>query len=200
MKRQLLMGALAMGALTAGSLGQVNPAEALTIDNPCSASYASNVVTNGGCELGTTNNDFVSNPLQVNQDSLFGYTDWNFLQKDLETNTDLDFLTGNRISGTFDISAFVQPSWTDVMLVFKGGGGNITPDKYVGYLLNSLTGSWTTPFSNARNGNPAEVSHVSLYYRTGTPIPTPALLPGLIGMGLAAMRKKKQAAEVAQEA
>jgi hypothetical protein len=33
-------------------------------------------------------------------------------------------------------------------------------------------------------GNPA----------TGTPVPTPALIPGLLGMGLAAMRKKQQAA------
>jgi hypothetical protein len=31
-------------------------------------------------------------------------------------------------------------------------------------------------------------------------VPTPALIPGLLGMGLAAMRKKKQAAVVAQEA
>jgi hypothetical protein len=33
-----------------------------------------------------------------------------------------------------------------------------------------------------------------------TPVPTPALIPGLLGMGLAAMRKKQQAAIVAQEA
>ncbi len=33
-----------------------------------------------------------------------------------------------------------------------------------------------------------------------TPIPTPALLPGLIGMGLAAMRKRKQAEVEAAEA
>ncbi len=31
-------------------------------------------------------------------------------------------------------------------------------------------------------------------------VPTPALIPGLLGMGLAAMRKKQQAAIVAQEA
>jgi hypothetical protein len=34
---------------------------------------------------------------------------------------------------------------------------------------------------------------------TGT-VPTPALIPGLLGMGLAALRKKKQAVSVAQEA
>ncbi|QYO63326.1 PTPA-CTERM sorting domain-containing protein [Leptolyngbya sp. 7M] len=33
-----------------------------------------------------------------------------------------------------------------------------------------------------------------------TPIPTPALLPGLIGMGLAALRKKNQEERVEQEA
>jgi hypothetical protein len=42
-------------------------------------------------------------------------------------------------------------------------------------------------------GNPQDLSHASLY-RVGssTVIPTPALLPGLLGMGLAALRKRKQ--------
>jgi hypothetical protein len=35
---------------------------------------------------------------------------------------------------------------------------------------------------------------------TPAPIPTPALLPGLIGMGVAALRKKKQTQEAAQKA
>jgi hypothetical protein len=33
-----------------------------------------------------------------------------------------------------------------------------------------------------------------------TPVPTPALLPGLVGLGVAALRKKKQAAEATQDA
>jgi hypothetical protein len=33
-----------------------------------------------------------------------------------------------------------------------------------------------------------------------TPIPTPALLPGLIGMGIATLRKKNQEEAVEQEA
>jgi hypothetical protein len=45
-----------------------------------------------------------------------------------------------------------------------------------------------------------EVMYAKFTPATGTvPVPTPALIPGLLGMGLAAMRKKKQAA-VAQEA
>ncbi|MBW4459924.1 MAG: PTPA-CTERM sorting domain-containing protein [Nodosilinea sp. WJT8-NPBG4] len=37
------------------------------------------------------------------------------------------------------------------------------------------------------------MSHISLYYRSGgKPIPTPALFPGFIGMGVAALRKRQQ--------
>jgi hypothetical protein len=42
-----------------------------------------------------------------------------------------------------------------------------------------------------QEGQPQDLSHASLYRPGGTPIPTPALLPGLIGMGLAAWRKRK---------
>lgn len=45
------------------------------------------------------------------------------------------------------------------------------------------------------------LSHAALYrLETGTPIPTPALLPGLIGMGVAALRKRKGDAQESAEA
>jgi hypothetical protein len=47
-----------------------------------------------------------------------------------------------------------------------------------------------------------DLSHASLYTFAGssTPVPTPALLPGLIGMGVAALRKRKGEAEESAEA
>jgi hypothetical protein len=47
--------------------------------------------------------------------------------------------------------------------------------------------------------NPADLQ-VSLISPTPPPIPTPALLPGLVGMGVAALRKKSKSEQSQQEA
>jgi hypothetical protein len=67
-----------------------------------------------------------------------------------------------------------------------------------------FSGTWDTDrFVNRRN-IPQDLSHASLYvpddFTPPTPVPTPALLPGLVGLGVAALRKKKQAAEATQDA
>ncbi|MEO1385991.1 MAG: hypothetical protein AAFV85_01295 [Cyanobacteria bacterium J06634_6] len=115
------------------SLGTACPA----VSNP-NVSIAAAVTPSIGCEIGTQNNGTVGmGVLQVNNDKIFNFDDWNFLGKDASggsiniSNT----FPGNVLSGTWDISALVQSNWTDVMLVFKGGqGGPITPDNYVSYL------------------------------------------------------------------
>jgi hypothetical protein len=199
MKKQLLTGALAFGTLAVASLLQAAPVKAIGLT--CDMSYANKVdaagsLVNLGCERGTTNNDKL-NPLQVNQDSLFGFSDWNFFGKDNLSDNNTKF-------GEYNLNSRVQNSWSDIMLVLKGGNGNINTKTYVGYLLaqdnlGGWTGDWNSPFSNNNNGNIKDVSHISLYYREGaTEVPTPALLPGLIGMGVASLRKKKkQVGEIA---
>jgi hypothetical protein len=68
---------------------------------------------------------------------------------------------------------------------------------------NAVTGQWASPFRNPPftalgPDQIKDVSNITVYYRgTATttppnPIPTPAVLPGAIGMGIAALRKKKR--------
>lgn len=218
--KKLLTGALAVATLAVGTLGTADSAKALSLGTPCSIfspngpSIAKAVTPSFGCEIGTDNNDTVQKPLQVNVDQIFGFTDWRFLGKDepggtIDISPTFPSNTQNgNLSGTWNISPFTAPNWTDVMLVFKGGNGNpIRPEDYVSYLVRkagagTLSGIWTSPFFNINSGNSTAVSHISLYYREGpTAVPTPAaVLPALFGMGVAAVRKKKAASEVAQDA
>lgn len=221
MMKNVLTGTLAIGTLFTGVALQTEPAFSMTatrcsVTLPSISNNVSPLDPNPGlqaagnvgtCNIGTVNND---NPLpgQVNADLMFGKSDWLFSAKD-EGNQgdDLNFSGGT--GGELNISSFIVAlqnggiNFTDLMVVFKGGNGNnFNTNNYVGYLLNrqslaanpSTAITWVSPFVNTQNGNLRNVSHVSLYYRApddGVPIPTPALLPGLVGLGVAALRKKK---------
>ncbi|MBL4891335.1 MAG: hypothetical protein JKX91_05830 [Rhizobiaceae bacterium] len=172
------------------------------------------VTGTSACQLGTTNNDKLNPlPLQVNDDLMFGYNDWNFsyrLNYDpiSETGTNslqLSLLADSggdaRISGTWSIVSTAFSMYQDIMLVFKDGMG--VPDVYVGYLLSMTSGDYDSPFKNSNNANLKDISHVSIYTRgtqVGLPpeVPIPAALP-LFGTGLAILgflgwRKKRKAA------
>lgn len=61
----------------------------------------------------------------------------------------------------------------------------------------TYSGDWNTTGERFKDKG---ISHATLYVTDGsTPIPTPALLPGLIGMGVAALRKRKGEAEETAE-
>jgi len=157
--------------------------------------FDSKVTPNMGCETGSVRND-VLNPLQVNIDMMFSFSDWVFAEKFFEDVADTDFsiglsLVGGRIMGTWSISDVwgtdaggnVGGPISDIMLVFTDGMAN--PDMYVGYLLpfSTTSGIYMTPFGN---GNPKDISHVSAYVRSGTTsIPEPSTLL-LLGSGLLA--------------
>lgn len=158
----------------------------------------------------------------INAQLFFGKSDWIFAGKDDGSNKGNEFgFEDNEKSGTIDLLAAGSalpdvvkdliengrkkpvdgeplPA-TDLLLSFKDGNGD--PTGIVAYLLkvpSSGMYTWTSPFVNPNNGNLKEVSHVSLFYRApedGVPIPTPALLPGLIGMGVAAIRKRRGSVE-----
>ena len=183
--RQMCASALGLFLVAATSISNAS-CISLGIENK--------VLANAGCELGETNNDFLHDPLQVNKDSMFGYTDWHFAEKVLEDPEEyIDIglvLTGGVQNGTWSIND-VWDTYSHVMLVFKGGGGNIEPSKYVGYLLvnGDTSGTYMTPFSNLNNGNPTDISHVSGYVRVKPPgeeIPEPASI-ALVGLLLGAI-------------
>ena len=156
----------------------------------CGAAIANKVTANGGCQLGSTNNDWL-NPLQVNIDQMFGFSDWLFAEKVIDTDSSIDVgfgYTGSLLNGTWMIDD-IWSVYSEVMLVIKGAVGNNVVPTYVGYLLNAgdVTGNYATPFANANNGNPKDISHMSIYVRgSGSmTVPEPGVLI-LLGMGILA--------------
>jgi hypothetical protein len=192
--------ALAVCGLVAGS----GSAQAAGIT--CSASIGFNppisahVTPSTGCEIGSTTNDFLGpNPAeyQVSKDAIFGFSDWIFADKAFESETAVPIgltITGDTISGTWSIDDI----WTSLgvshlMFVFKGGSAQV-PSEYVAYMIETgaVTGSYLTPFKHHMKDQPTDISHISVYYRLGTPPPPPPDVPEpstlvLLGLGFAAV-------------
>lgn len=191
------VAALAIGliALWAGPLEAASIVCSATVGN--NPPISDNVTPTTGCEIGSDNND-VLNPPQVNLDSMFGFSDWIFAEKVLESpeqDHDLGLqVSGGVISGIWSIDdVWTTMGVSDVMLVFKGGNGrNLQPDDYVGYLLafGATSGAFETPFTNGNAGNPTGISHISAYYRVNIQqIPEPGLLT-LMGFGFAVAARR----------
>lgn len=179
------------------------------------------------CDIGEVNNDF-QNPLQVNEDEIFGLSDWVFLGRnnyntslddegeEVEDNSGFDnfdtfaqgygqtfSITGNSLGGPqsiIEIASGLFDDFESLMLVFKGGGGNIQPDVYVAHLLEdgTLQYNYTSPFVNAGEpGSATAISHISLYGTQSVvgavPLPAGGLLLLTAFGGLAFARRRKAA-------
>lgn len=198
MKRQLLTGVLAAATLVSGIALQAPEAKAAAVACSQFADFGlrldpSNlVIPNNGCAIGSYSQDSAAN---VNADGIFGFSDWNLLAKSDEPSGSDLFNPVKGKEGTFDFTRLGFDFSKDRILVtFKGAN----EFKYVGYLLTASTGTWSSPFTD-RVDRIRDVSHISVF-KSATPVPTPALLPGLIGMGVAALRKRKGEAEESTEA
>jgi hypothetical protein len=166
--------------LAAGILAASAPAKAGTLT--CPSNLNDNVTGTSGCEYSTTaTQDYLNtNPLTVNAEGFFGFTNWAFAGR-------TEYSSNAGQSGTWNISNLIQNSWDDIMLVFKSGNNT----GLVGYMVadNTTSGTWTSPFEKPPftfNGNdPKDVSHLSVYYRVGTGTPQSVPEPGsLVALSL----------------
>ena len=142
------------------------------------------------CQDGTTNNDFVSDPLTVNTENFFGFNDWAYLQKQdlpspLETNIDVGLVvtpTTPSATGTWSFDSIVWDIYEDVMIVLKAGPA------FSGYRLDFNTeptaGTWDT--------GGRDLSHLTLYARGDShSVPEPATF-FLLGTGLVGLVRFKK--------
>lgn len=217
MKKQLLTGALFAGTLAAGVIAQADSVEAATVTydfqfnqfpfvTTAPASFTqdgvtTNVSATGGTLLQTLDGLAVNAP---------GFTDAPF-QVDGSESISFDF--GNQLIKA--VSATFRRVGTDVVIPFFGNvGGN--DDFDIAVDGNSIFGSADIPGGNFFDTGVGTFTFDAATFPAGKvltftapgfdddytlsslsveTIPTPALLPGLLGMGAAALRKRKQEAE-----
>jgi hypothetical protein len=109
-------------------------------------------------------------------------------------------------AGTWILSGLASNVNSFILAVKAGNGSRPAAQSLLYYKfddLSVLSGDWSTFGLLNNGGNQPVLSHMTVYTAVGNPptaVPTPALLPGLVGLGVAALRKKKQAAEVTQDA
>lgn len=171
-------------ALVIALMGWSHFATAFTV--ACPDNIVGNVTGTGACEYSSSaTQDFQNvDPLTVNAEAFFTFTDWSFLAKD-----EADGGLGQ--SGSWALDSSYWSLYSDIMLVFKSGSDTTL----VGYevLDGTISGTWTSPFENPPFDvkNTKDVSHISYYGRGGASVPEPSSL-GLLAagfLGLAATRR-----------
>lgn len=198
MKAQFLTGAIATTLFAIGSAISAPSASAVTLES-CSTTYISiatacqyvNPRTNQLNDQGNGRRAIDVNDIQGSGLSFFGPGDiW-------KRNSDYFDNGGYGKSGHLSLSDihFNSDSVSELMLVFKGGNRTTL----TGFLVGNDTQAsfnysepWKDFFGKAK-----DISHISVYYREGTQaVPTPAaVIPALFGMGVAAIRKRKNDAD-----
>lgn len=99
------------------------------------------------------------------------------------------------VEGTFNSNAFLN-AFVDInqdFLEFSGGSVNI--GQTVNFAFSVLAPAGFNPGSGQ-----FDIDERPFGTQAGTPIPTPALLPGLLAMGVGALRKRKGEQETGVEA
>jgi PEP-CTERM motif len=196
--KKVLATVLGSSILAASMLAASAPAKAATFACSSTSGIADNVTNTSGCQVSdTANQDFLNtNPLTVNSENFFGINNWAFGGK---ISSDTGYKgTGSGQSGRWDISSVFQNTWDDVMLIFKSGNGT----KLVGYMVEDgkTSGEWTSPFEksafNFSGNGTKDVSHISVYYKTGAAtstqsVPEPGTILGLMAFGMGGLLVRK---------
>ena len=221
MKKQLLTGAVVFGTVAIASLLQAAPATAMSMKNDSSmlpktdkTCDFSDVLLGGSnaskCfgQITDPKNDVGKEPTLLtflNENKLgFDYSgQWIAAGKEIQNGSGTENFANGEFTSTSE-SDLKSGTWSleldnqlikALVISVKGGPG------YSAYLFepsnlkNVFSGDWTTLALENNGGQQPGLSHISAYYVTGegtTEIPTPALLPGLIGMSVASLRKKKK--------
>jgi hypothetical protein len=170
--------------------------------------YGANLTAAGNCQyLTPPDTSNVANATNVNAAGFFGTNTW-------AATSVLQFDPSNDQTGSWTVPS-VNFAAYDYMIVFKDGSDT----NLIGFLLNeeASTGSWKTPFTdppfNFNNNQTKNVSHFSIFQRTGSitydpcvadpqapgcnpgdPAPEPATM-ALVGLGLlgaSIARRRKQ--------
>jgi hypothetical protein len=230
MKKQLLSSVLAVGTLAIGCLGQMSSAEAasLTVNlqeftgDDAGGKVTLTEVTGGSIDFlvdltsPTVNGDIQAVFFDIFNESLLSglsATGTKVTATRFEANSVCSVgSSGNNLNGggsanpcPFDIGVAIGNVGaaggriTSTTFTLSHSSSNLTLaqffDQGFGLRVQSTGGNF--------NGSSKLKGTAPLTPDVETPIPTPALLPGLIGMGAAALRKKKREGgteEVAQEA
>lgn len=180
----LSLGTLAYGSASAAVLACPGNISAL-VSGSSACQYTPDPATD----------DVSAVPFTVNQEAFFSFTDWQFDSRIFDSPTG----AGGQ-GGSWDITSIFNSSWTDVMLIFKGGIDAQSPmNGLVGYLLEDgvLSGTWESPFRNPpftdlSAGQTLNTLHISVYFRSDREVAEPTTLAllafGLVGLGLARRR------------
>ncbi len=158
----------------------------------CHANTLSLVTNVTECEKSTTaTQDFLNtDPMTVNGEQFFGFSDWLFLDKD-------EFGDNDGQSGSWAVGSSVWDNYSHLMLIFKDGNGTTL----VGFLAldGATSGSWQSPFRlpefDLKANQIKDVSHISYYVRGAvTRVPDTGslilILMGLAFLGLSRMRTR----------
>jgi len=127
------------------SLGTLAYGSASAVVLACPPNISTLVTGSSACQytLDVADDDVSAIPFTVNQQAFFSFTDWQFDSRIFDSPTG----AGGQ-GGSWDITSIFDSSWTDVMLIFKGGAdAQFDMDGLVGYLLDAgvLSGTWESP-------------------------------------------------------
>lgn len=157
---------------------------------PCHPSSLLLVTNTSSCEKSSANQDFLNtNPMTVNQEAFFGFTDWTYISR-------AEMSSSQGLSGTWAADASIWDSYTDLLLIFKDGKDTTL----LGYLAvdGATGGTWESPFREPEfDFNPdskiKDVSHITVYARgVVSNLPESSglvlLMLGLVGLVVARRR------------